>query len=186
MLLASYYVFEHWIPGSLGNFLFNIYFGLYSLYALITLRSARNRRAFGVVLPFLYFSFPAYLTMAVLSVVFMIFPPLRPGLINMLSGGVFSFLWGGVTLGYLLRKSLIQEFPDNESLPRDFIEQFGITGRERETVALLLRGSSNRDIGEKLFVSPRTIEAHIYNVYRKCGVKNKMELVNLIQVSKNT
>ncbi|MCK5198311.1 MAG: helix-turn-helix transcriptional regulator, partial [Spirochaetales bacterium] len=94
--------------------------------------------------------------------------------------GIICFLWGAITLGYLVQKIFRQDVPDKDSLSAEFLAQFGITVREREIITLLLQGKSNRDIGEKLFVSPRTVEAHIYNIYRKCSVKNKLELSNLI------
>ncbi|QXE18900.1 response regulator transcription factor [Clostridium sp. 001] len=41
-------------------------------------------------------------------------------------------------------------------------------------------GLSNKEIGNKLFISPNTVKNHVYNIYKKVNVKNKVELINLI------
>ncbi len=56
-------------------------------------------------------------------------------------------------------------------------EKYQISKREREIVQLLLKGKTNRDIEEELFISLRTVKCHVYNIYQKVGVKNRMELV---------
>jgi DNA-binding NarL/FixJ family response regulator len=41
---------------------------------------------------------------------------------------------------------------------------------------LAASGATNRDIGHELFVSPRTVEAHLTSLFRKLGVRNRREL----------
>ncbi|MCF7928081.1 MAG: LuxR C-terminal-related transcriptional regulator [Spirochaetales bacterium] len=41
-------------------------------------------------------------------------------------------------------------------------------------------GKSSKTIAEKLFISPRTVENHIQNIYRKYGVRRRLELVHLL------
>ncbi|MDH4197684.1 MAG: LuxR C-terminal-related transcriptional regulator, partial [Candidatus Aminicenantes bacterium] len=60
------------------------------------------------------------------------------------------------------------------------IESYGLTAREQEILRLVLQGATNKDIERKLFVSASTVRNHIYNIYRKLGVRNRLELVNLI------
>jgi DNA-binding CsgD family transcriptional regulator len=62
-----------------------------------------------------------------------------------------------------------------------FAEHFGISRRELEIVAGVLEGLSNIDIAERLFISPRTVEKHLYNIYQKAGIKNRLQLYNLLQ-----
>ncbi len=50
-----------------------------------------------------------------------------------------------------------------------------LTAREREVLDLIARGHSNRRIAEALFLSPRTVERHIANVYLKLDVHTKAE-----------
>ena len=47
---------------------------------------------------------------------------------------------------------------------------------ERAVVGLLSEGLSNAQIGERLFVSRRTVESHVSSAYRKLGVTNRVEL----------
>ncbi|OGD22571.1 MAG: hypothetical protein A2Y69_00875 [Candidatus Aminicenantes bacterium RBG_13_59_9] len=49
---------------------------------------------------------------------------------------------------------------------------------------LVLRGSSNKDIGQKLFISASTVRNHISNIYQKLGVRNRLDLIN--QIAKDT
>jgi ATP/maltotriose-dependent transcriptional regulator MalT len=51
----------------------------------------------------------------------------------------------------------------------------GLTAREREVLELIAEGRSNREIGERLFISQRTVERHIANIYLKIDVHNKAE-----------
>ena len=61
-----------------------------------------------------------------------------------------------------------------------FATRFGFSRREGEIVSLVLAGKTNSEIGEALFISPNTVRNHIYSVYRKAGVRNRVELTNLI------
>jgi DNA-binding NarL/FixJ family response regulator len=45
-----------------------------------------------------------------------------------------------------------------------------LTGRERDILALMAQGRSNRAIGERLFLSPKTIETHVGAIFSKLGL----------------
>ncbi|KKB12839.1 LuxR family transcriptional regulator [Devosia geojensis] len=58
--------------------------------------------------------------------------------------------------------------------PDEILRQnFGLTQRESEVLAWIARGKSNRDIGEILGLSPRTVNKHLEQVYAKLGVENR-------------
>lgn len=59
-----------------------------------------------------------------------------------------------------------------------FIDKFYITRRQMDIINLVLSGSSNREISAKLGISERTVENHIFNIYNKIGVDNRIELFN--------
>ena len=52
-----------------------------------------------------------------------------------------------------------------------------LTNRETEVLGLLAQGLTNKDIAQRLFLSVRTIEAHLRHVYSKLGVASRTEAV---------
>lgn len=55
-----------------------------------------------------------------------------------------------------------------------------LTGREREIVALAASGHSNRQIADRLTLSVRTVEGHLYRAGRKLGVSERNDLAELL------
>lgn len=51
--------------------------------------------------------------------------------------------------------------------------KYEFTGRELEVIKLIAEGKNNEEIAEKLFLSVRTVEKHITNIYSKLGVSGK-------------
>ena len=51
-----------------------------------------------------------------------------------------------------------------------------LTPHELQVARLVVGGASNRDLAAKLFISPRTVEAHLTSIFRKLGVRNRREL----------
>ncbi len=52
-----------------------------------------------------------------------------------------------------------------------------LSARELEVLRLLAQGLSNRAIGEALFISDRTVQAHLTNIYAKLGVTTRLDAV---------
>ncbi len=50
-----------------------------------------------------------------------------------------------------------------------------LTEREQEVLDLLARGHTNKNIAQALFLSVRTVEAHLRNIYGKLGVSSRTE-----------
>jgi DNA-binding NarL/FixJ family response regulator len=61
-----------------------------------------------------------------------------------------------------------------------------LSGRERRVAELAAAGATNREIAEKLFVTVRTVESHLSNVYRKLGVELRADLVAALETSRRT
>ena len=55
-----------------------------------------------------------------------------------------------------------------------------LTDREREIVMLIGEGLSNRDVAERLTLSVRTVESHIYQAMAKTGTTSRDELAALL------
>ena len=56
----------------------------------------------------------------------------------------------------------------------------GLTPREQEVCILVATGKMNEEIAAFLGISPRTVEDHRHNVYRKLKVRNVVELILLV------
>ncbi|MCD9145951.1 AAA family ATPase [Streptomyces albireticuli] len=77
-------------------------------------------------------------------------------------------------LGGLARKLLVAaggRMPQLAASPVD-----SLTDSERRVAALARRGVSNKEIADALFVTPRTVEMHLTNVYRKLDVRGRADL----------
>ncbi len=59
-------------------------------------------------------------------------------------------------------------------------ESLGLSAREREVCLHLVQGLSNQEIADRLFISPGTVKNHVYNIYEKTQVKNRVELARLL------
>jgi DNA-binding CsgD family transcriptional regulator len=55
-----------------------------------------------------------------------------------------------------------------------------LTQREREVAELAADGMSSKAIGERLFVSTRTVESHLLRIYAKLGIRTRSELTDLL------
>ncbi|MES2676535.1 MAG: DNA-binding response regulator [Pseudomonadota bacterium] len=71
---------------------------------------------------------------------------------------------------YLLRLTN-QHKPADDT--RVFKEQFAVTGREADVLLWIAHGKTNREIGLILEMSPRTVNKHLEQIFKKLGVENR-------------
>lgn len=62
---------------------------------------------------------------------------------------------------------------------RDVSTATNLTAQEKQVAALVRQGLTNRDAAARLFVSPRTVDFHLRNVFSKLGVSSRAELAAL-------
>ncbi len=55
-----------------------------------------------------------------------------------------------------------------------------LTPQQRQIVRLASDGLTNREIGDRLFLSPRTVSSHLYRSYPKLGVVGRHQLHDVI------
>jgi DNA-binding NarL/FixJ family response regulator len=55
-----------------------------------------------------------------------------------------------------------------------------LSPRQGEIARLVANGATNREIGASLFLSPKTVERHISNIYAQSGIRNHAELAALL------
>jgi DNA-binding CsgD family transcriptional regulator len=57
---------------------------------------------------------------------------------------------------------------------------FGLTQRERDVLGLVCAGCTNRQIAERLFISPKTAGLHVSHILAKLGVTTRGEAAALV------
>jgi DNA-binding NarL/FixJ family response regulator len=70
----------------------------------------------------------------------------------------------------------LMQFPEKEVKITD-ASYDTLTRREQEILVLLAQGLSNKQIAEKLFISPKTVENHRSNILRKLNLHSTLEIV---------
>jgi DNA-binding NarL/FixJ family response regulator/energy-coupling factor transporter ATP-binding protein EcfA2 len=58
-----------------------------------------------------------------------------------------------------------------------------ITAREREIANLVVAGLSNRQIADRLVISVRTVEGHVYRIFAKLGIDDRDQLIHLVRLA---
>jgi DNA-binding NarL/FixJ family response regulator len=71
---------------------------------------------------------------------------------------------------FLSRKSAVRK-PEAE-------DRYHLTKKEKEILSMLIDGKQNKQISESLDISIRTIETHRFNIMKKLGVNNAIDMVN--------
>lgn len=60
-------------------------------------------------------------------------------------------------------------------------KEFGLSEKERQIARQLYNGKNNYEIAEALSVAENTVKSHNYRLYKKLGVENRVQTVNLIR-----
>lgn len=55
--------------------------------------------------------------------------------------------------------------------------EYNLTAREKQILEMVLKGMNNKEISDKLFISPHTTKKHLMNIYKKVGINSKWELI---------
>jgi DNA-binding NarL/FixJ family response regulator len=92
-------------------------------------------------------------------------PHMRKGLQALLTGEIW------------ISRDILVEVALKSSMPKTMAtrKKMELTEREMEILALVSTGSSNEEIAEKLFISPHTVKTHLYKVFQKIKVPNRLQ-----------
>lgn len=84
---------------------------------------------------------------------------------------------------YWVPRRLLHHFLDkNRKTPSSTQSpEIKLTRRERQILKLINDGATNADIASSLEVSEHTVKSHLYNVYKKIGVRNRLEASNWVR-----
>ncbi len=69
----------------------------------------------------------------------------------------------------------VRRGPGSSAVP-PHLARLGITGREADVLALVVRGLSNREVAEALVLSPRTVDTHVTRLLAKTGAVDRRDL----------
>ena len=94
-----------------------------------------------------------------------------------LSRSIYSFFLG---MNEIIRM-FASKSGDEEAVSPVFLDYYNLTPREKEVMELIQRDFPVSRVADKLFISKRTVETHLYNIYSKCNVRNRIELIDLMK-----
>jgi DNA-binding CsgD family transcriptional regulator len=103
-------------------------------------------------------------------------------------GGIIAVLFTALGIYFGLRvrrhkevvvvKEVLVDKSEPFSLNAGKLKELGITQREHEILVLIAEGLSNREIGERLFVSENTVKTHSSRLFEKLGVNRRVQAVS--------
>jgi DNA-binding CsgD family transcriptional regulator len=74
----------------------------------------------------------------------------------------------------------LSDLSDENKLETTLQTRFRLSRRELDITHYLIRGMSDNEIGEKLYISRQTVHTHIKNIYKKLGAKSRIELYRMV------
>lgn len=102
-------------------------------------------------------------------------------------GGLVAVIFSGLGIYFGLRLARAKEVvvvrevrvPEGQPFALDAgkLRELGITQREHEILGLIAEGLSNREIGERIFVSENTVKTHSSRLFAKLGVGRRVQAV---------
>lgn len=87
-----------------------------------------------------------------------------------------SILVGGAPVNPQVARKILAMF----SQPREIKADYGLSLREKEVLQHLVEGLSKKQIADKLFLSPNTIDTHLRNIYAKLQVNSRVHAVTKV------
>jgi len=79
---------------------------------------------------------------------------------------------------WLARRLTPREAPTGFERNEQALGYLGVSDREYEVLTLLAEGLSNREIAERLFVSPNTVKTHLAHLYQKLAVSRRTQAIS--------
>jgi DNA-binding NarL/FixJ family response regulator len=93
---------------------------------------------------------------------------------DVINKGVSAILKGDLWYSRTSLKKYIME-SNSSSVISEHVGASNLTFRERDVLALIAAGSSNKTISDRLCISIHTVKNHICNIYRKINVSNRLQ-----------
>jgi DNA-binding CsgD family transcriptional regulator len=152
--------------------------GAFFLFAFIKIKNQQHYRA-QRMRSFLLISAVAFFFFGWYAALFIVFPHRHRPSFDALVSALFIIVWCVNDVMIYLREFSSSQAMETNRL-NTFYDQHQLSKREQEIIKLLVDGLSYKEIAFRLSVSPRTVETHVYRIFKKCSVSTKLELVNKI------
>ncbi|WP_028787660.1 response regulator [Terrimonas ferruginea] len=85
---------------------------------------------------------------------------------------------GGAPMSSQIARKVVAAFSQQNAQRENDQEISKLTNREKEILEWLSKGLTYKEIAANLFLSPETIRKHVYHIYEKLHVTNRVEAVN--------
>jgi DNA-binding NarL/FixJ family response regulator len=92
-------------------------------------------------------------------------------------------LWVGPDLVLRLMRATQQALSGSPSAPLPEVDLSVLSERERQVALAVAEGRSNREVAQSLFISERTVKAHLGAVFEKLGVRDRVQMVLQLSAS---
>lgn len=85
---------------------------------------------------------------------------------------------GGAPMSSQIARKVVAAFQNKSVTPDGTDDLESLSQREKEILEQLSRGLMYKEIAAALFISPETVRKHVYHIYEKLHVTNRIEAVN--------
>jgi DNA-binding NarL/FixJ family response regulator len=82
---------------------------------------------------------------------------------------------GGSPMSSDIARKIVQHFQTKAQVLEN---DYDLTPREKEILGLLAKGMTYQQVADAIFISPKTIKKHVFNIYEKLHVNSRMAAVN--------
>ena len=104
-----------------------------------------------------------------------------------LSGAVFVLV---IALFFLLYEKLYVSAVPAELLEQqrlaEYVRRFGLSAREQDILSLIVKGMSNAEIANALYITGSTVKFHVGNIFKKTGKGSRLELIADYKLGRET
>ncbi len=161
------------------NVIFNSCLLGFSIFGYIKLRLSEAAGLRAAMKNFLGIAVVLYVFLVLSALLVFIIPAEWFADIGLLFTALFCAVWSLLMIRERISSGAGRR--DRNMVSDSFIRDYRISPREQEVLEKLIQGKTQRIIGDELFISTRTVEAHVHKIYRKAGVGNRMDLLLALQ-----
>jgi DNA-binding NarL/FixJ family response regulator len=92
--------------------------------------------------------------------------------------GIKELIEGGAPMSSQIARKVVTAFQNRPAVATQDALVHNLSKREKEILEMLSKGLLYKEISEQIFISPETVRKHVYHIYEKLHVSNRIEAVN--------